>query len=341
MARLNSTFSSSNLVDLLNKTGPKIVKTTEDAIFNDSTIIRELKAAGGVVQGVTGDDYTWPIEMAKNTSVGARQWASAIPLEMQDINRLASETFAEYSGAVVLDQATMDKNAGPEKIIPYAMSQIGNMRRTFIDLANQAILTGSGTYPSMNGLATLIPETASSGTLHGIDRSGATWWRNQTKASACSTTNAFGPICIKEVQELSALASGGQGKPVFKLGITDDATFANALYYMPDQGTMRNVIVANGGSSDVKFPAGKLTTSEAPIMLHNARLIWDHAATADAIRLFNPEWVKLLVVKNGWFKITPRQEAEDSFSVRILMGLHANMINMNPRRSAVLYNFNS
>ena len=54
MARLNSTFSSSNLVDLLNKTGPKIVKTTEDAIFNDSTIIRELQAAGGVVQGVTG-----------------------------------------------------------------------------------------------------------------------------------------------------------------------------------------------------------------------------------------------------------------------------------------------
>ena len=189
--------------------------------------------------------------MAKNTSVGARQWASSIPLEMQDINRLASETFAEYSGAVVLDQATMDKNAGPEKIIPYAMSQIGNMRRTFIDLANQAILTGSGTYPSMNGLATLIPETTSSGTLHGIDRSTSTWWRNQTKASGCSTTNAFGPICIKEVQELSALASGGQGKPVFKLGITDDATYANALYYMPDQGTMRNVIVANGGSGNV------------------------------------------------------------------------------------------
>ena len=90
-----------------------------------------------------------------------------------------------------------------------------------------------------------------------------------------------------------------------------------------------------------KFPAGKLQTGEQAIMLHNARLIWDHAATADAIRLFNPQWVKLLVVKNGYFKITPRQEAEDSFSVRILMGLHANMVNMNPRRSAVLYNFNS
>jgi hypothetical protein len=49
----------------------------------------------------------------------------------------------------------------------------------------------------------------------------------------------------------------------------------------------------------------------------------------------------MLVVKNGFFKVTPRQEAEDSFSVRILMGFHGQMVNLNPRRSAVLYNFNS
>ena len=71
------------------------------------------------------------------------------------------------------------------------------------------------------------------------------------------------------------------------------------------------------------------------------QLIFAHAAIADAIRLFSPEYVKLIVAKNGYFKVTPKQEAEDSFSVRILMGFHGQMINKNPRRSAVLYNFNS
>ena len=144
MARLNSTFSSTNLVNLLNQTMPKINKTTQDAIFNDSTMIRELQAAGGVEQGITGADYTWPLEMAKNSSFKARPWASSIPLEMQDINRLASETMAQYSGAVVLDQATMDLNAGPEAIVKYAMSQIGNLRATAIDFINQATEMSQG-----------------------------------------------------------------------------------------------------------------------------------------------------------------------------------------------------
>jgi len=341
MARLSKTFSSADLVGLFNKTGPKIDKTSEDAIFNDSTLFRELDSAGGIIKNVTGSDYTWTVEMAKNGSWGSAPWASPIDLQQQDIDRVASDTYAQYTGAISLDEATMDLNAGPEAIVNYAMSQLDNLRKTAIDDVNTDAMTGTGTFPAMNGLVTLIPETTGSGTLHGIDRATNSWWRNQSKASDCSTTNAFGPICIKEVQELSALASGGQGKPVFKLGICDDVTFANALYYLPDQGTMRNVIVANGGAKKVSFPAGGLETNEAPIYLHNARLIWDHAATADSIRLFNPEWVKMRTVKNGFFKTTPRQRSENSFSVRVLMGFHGQMFNMNPRRSAVLYNFNS
>lgn len=343
MARTNKDFSSAELVGLFNKTASKIDKVTQDAIFNDSTLFRELEAAGGIVKNVTGSDFTWPLEMAKNDSWGSRQWASPINLHQQDINRLASDTYGQSSGAISLDEATMDLNAGPEAIVKYAMSQLSNLRSTAIDDVNEQAISGTGTFPAMNGLSVLIPETVATGTLHGIDRAGATWWRNQSKASACSTTDAFGPICIKEVQELSALASGGQGKPVFKLGLCDDVTYANALYYMPQQGSTNPVIISNGSGSGgaVNFPAGKLQTGEQPIYMHNARLIWDHAATADSIRLFNPEWVKMRVVKNGFFKVTPRQRSENSFSVRVLMGFHGQMFNMNPRRSAVLYDFNS
>jgi len=341
MARISKDFSSADLVGLFNKTASKIDKTTQDAIFNDSTLFRELEAAGAIVKNVTGSDYTWPLEMDKNNSWGSRAWASPINLEQQDINRLASDTYGQASGAISLDEATMDLNAGPEAIVKYAMSQLSNLRKTAIDDVNTQAIVGTGAFPTMNGLSILIPEANTTGTLHGIDRAANTWWRNQAKASACSTTDAFGPICIKEIQELSALASGGQGKPVFKLGLCDDTTYANALYYMPSQGTMQNVIVANNGKGKIDFPSGSLNTGEQPIYMHNARLIWDHAAAADSIRLFNPEWVKMRVVKNGFFKVTPRQRSENSFSVRVLMGFHGQMFNMNPRRSAVLHDFNS
>jgi len=339
MAKIGKTFTSTDLIRTIIFTMSSIDKETQDAIWNDSTLIRELESFGAVDRNVTGDDLTWPVEMAKNTTVDARSWATSVSLVMQDLHRMASEDFAQYTGAVVLDEIEMMKNAGAEKIINYSMTHIANLRRTMIDKVNTHLHSGSGTFPACIGLATLIPETNNSATLHGISQSSYSWWRNQSQASACSTTNAFGPIVLREVQLVAGLAGGGQGKSNFKLAVTDDTTFANAIYYLPDQGTIRNVIVGNG-KGQVNWPKD-VATSEPTIHLHGARLIWDHAAPADALRLFNPEYVRLRFLKNGYFRLSPKQQAEDSWSVRVMMGCAFQFINKNPRRSAVIYNFNA
>ena len=340
MARLNSTFSSTNLVRLLMLNAPKIDKTTQDAIWEKSSYLNEAEAAGGIVKDATTDDITWPVEKSKNSTVGARPWASSINLEMQDPFRLANEDFAEYTGAVVLDELTINKNSSKDAIIKYSMAHINNLRNTFIDKVNTHLLKGSGTYPACTGLTTLIPETVSSGTLHGISRTSNTWWRNQATASSCSTTDAFGTIVLKEAQELAALASGGQGRNPFTHGVVDDATFANAMYYLPQMGTVQNVITGNGGGDTVTWPKN-VKTVEPSLWIRGAKLIWDHAATADSMRMFNFDKIKIRFVKNSYFHMTPKQQAEDSFSVRVLMGCAFQHLNMNPKESAVIYNFNS
>ena len=338
--RANSTFDSTVLVDLVNKTRPKYLKETYDAVYNNSTMFRELQSQGGVIMDQTGEDLTWPLRINKNDTVDARPMGSAIPLRTQDQHRLASQELAEYTGAVVINKKTVDLNSGPEKVIDYMNDEIENLRLTLIDKINVDVLTGSGTYPAMLGLTQLIPETNTSGSLHGVNRSNETWWRGQASASSCSQTNAFGPICIKEVRDLSMAASRGQGQPAFKMAVTDEVTYSNALYYMPDQGVMRNVMVANQ-SGDTTFPSGPLKVEEPPIWFYNAKMIWDKAAVADAIRLFDPSLVNLRVAKDGFFFMSPKQDSEDSFSMRILMAFHGNMVNLNPKRAGVLYNFNS
>lgn len=339
--RANNTFNSSVLVDLVNKTAPKYRKETEDAVFNNSTMFRALQSKGGVKMDFTGSDLTWPLRINKNNTVAARRLGTSIPLRVQDQHRLASQVMGSYTGSVVINKDTVDLNSGPEKVIDYMNQEIENLRNTMIDQVNNDILVGSGTAPAMLGLTQLIPETVSSGTMHGVDRGTNTWWRSQKKASDCNPTNAFGPICIKEVRDLSMAASRGQGQPAFKMSVTDEVTYSNALYYMPDQGVMRNVIVQNGGNKKVTFPGGALHVEEPAIQFYNGPMIWDKAAIADAIRLFDPSKVQLQVAKNGFFFMSPKQDAEDSFSFRLLMAFHGRMVNLNPRRSGVLFDFNS
>ena len=167
-----------------------------------------------------------------------------------------------------------------------------------------------------------------------------TWWRNQSTASACSTTDAFGPICIKEVQELAALAGRGMGKNPFTLAISDDTTFANAMYYMPTLANQRMVMEA--GSGGTATLTRDLKTFEPTIYIRGAKLIFDHAATSDTMRFFKPgESIVCNFAKNNFFRVTPRQTSENTFSWRILVGCVLQLVNKNPFSTGVLYNFNA
>ena len=76
-------------------------------------------------------------------------------------------------------------------------------------------------------------------------------------------------------------------------------------------------------------------------MIGNAPLIWDTNAPSDSVRLFSTSNVNVCILKNCDFKVLPKKFAEDSFSSNIPIGVVLAHINKNPKRSGVLYNFNS
>lgn len=330
-----SAFSSSGLSGVKNLTLPKIEKELHDAIYNDVALIRWMDRQGGIVRGETGDGIYIQLEKSKETTFEAGFLNQPYTIAGQDLYRPGFQDYGQYHGSLALDWVTEKKNAGQEALIKYLTQGKNALIKHSKDVINTDLYSGSGSSPAIVGLETLIAETPSSGTVHGIDRSTQTWFRNKSKDSTVSTTDGFGLVGIKDIDVLLKEMSTGQGMTNINMAVCDDTVHSNVSYFGLAVPAARTV-VTNG--SDIPAKGVKIQ-SDVELFVRNAPLIWDHNCSADSIRFFSTDLVKLHILKDCDFKLLPEKYAEDSFNRNIPLGVVCALVNHNPRHSGVLYNF--
>ncbi len=331
-----SAFDSTTLTGIKNKTLPFIEEKLHNAIYVDIPYMRYMDRFGGIKRNCTGDGVVIKVLKSKNNTFTSRYLRSSYPLVGQDTHRMGFQDFGEYSGDYVVDYVTQQKNSGPEAMIDYLKQEAEELIKTAKEEINTALLTGSGALPAIIGIDTLIPETVSSGTLHGINRAAPnTWWRPTATDSACSTTDKAGLINVKEIDKLVKDISEGQGMNPINLAVCDKTTHNNLTYYGLAVQNSR-YLITNGGN----VPAtGVDMKNDVDLTVAGAPLIWDNNAPSDALRVFSTDNVKIHIVKNCDFKVLEAKWAEDSFSKNIPVGVVLAHVNHNPKRSGVLYNF--
>jgi len=333
-------FDSDTLINFFNLTLPKIDKDVKDAFFKDRVYMRYMNALGAVDKNQTGDGVYIQWEMDENGSTQARALNSPIELVAPDIHRTGTENYGEYSGAIPIDHVTLAKNSGPEKLIPYIESYKKNLITSLNKDINYDLMNGSGAYPALFGLTQLISTSPTSGSIHGVTRSGKTWLQNQQASATCSTTDGFGVICLKDADALLKNASRGMGdRSMFKICLMDKTVHTNMAYYLPDLANSQRVVV--NGNDSRNLPADQLKyAGENTFYFGEALAIWDHDAPSDSIRWINPDTVRIRILKNCDM-VTAQREAQNSFSRAILVGMAIMQVNLNPRYSAVLHSFSS
>ena len=334
------TFDSDTLTNFFNLTLPKIDKEIRDAYFKDRVFTRYMDSLGAVDRNQTGDGCYIQWEMDEGGNVDSRAFSSPIGLVAPDIHRTGVENYGEYTGAIPIDHVTLAKNSGPEKLIPYLDSYTKNMKKKISTKLNYDMMQGSGAYPAIAGLTTMISTTPTSGTIHGVSRSGKTWIQNQQASATCSTTDGFGVVCLKDADTLLKNATTGMGnRSMFKLALMDKTVHTNMAYYLPDLANSQRVVINGNGSRNI--PADQLKyAGENTFYFGEALAIWDNDAPSDSIRWINPDTIRIRVLKDCDM-ITARREAQNSFSKAILCGIAPMMVNLNPRYSAVLNAFSS
>jgi hypothetical protein len=338
MAQISgSAFSSSALSGVKNLTLPKIERELHDAIYDDVTLIRKMREKGGIVTGETGDGIYIQLTKSKEDTFGSAFLNEPYPIRGQDTRRPGYQDYGQYVGSLAIDYVTEQKNAGKEALIKYITEGKNDLIKRAKDVINTDLYSGSGSSPSIVGLETLIAETPSTGTIHGIDRSTQDWFRNKSKDSTVNTTQGFSLVGLKDIDVLIKEMSTGQGMNPINLAICDDTVHSNITYYGLAVGNART-IVSTG--SDIPATGVKLQ-NDVNLYVGNAELIWDHNCSGDSLRLFSTDLVKLHILKNCDFKMLPAKYAEDSFSKNIPLGVVCALVNHNPRHSGVLYNFSS
>ncbi len=330
-------FDNSTLTAFFNLTLPKVEKDVKDVIFNYHTYTRYMDKIGAIKRGQSGDGTYIQWEQARNGSVDARAFSDPIDLSDPDLHRTGFEDYGQYTGAIPLDHVIEAKNAGPEALIKYVNARRQNLTKSMSYKINYDGMNGSGSFPAMTGLATLISKTPTSGTLHGVTRSGNSYVQNQQANSTCSTTVGFGTKVIYDTELLLKDASKGMGGREFDLAVTDKTTHSQIAYYLPDLGNSQRVVITDGKD----IPGDQLKwAGENTYHLGDALVIWDKDCPTDAIRWLSKEKVCMNILKNCDF-VTARTHAERSFNRAILLGVACQQVNYYPPYTACLHTFGS
>lgn len=340
MKMYGSTFDSTTLTGLLNKTKPKMESQVRDYIFNNFTFLKKMEEKGGVKYGSTGDGIHFAGLKAEGGNAAARDLANAIPLVGNDLNVVAYATPAQYSDGVSIRDLDEALNSGPERFINYVQQELDVMSKRMRKLLNTDLMSGSGSGTALTGLTTLIAETPTTGTIHGINRATNSYFRNTYAASSCSTTDGFGLICLKEMRKMLNDINIGQNEDYQNIALMSQTVHEGLLYYgLGTNGMAQRLVVNNGGKATI--PGSAQVSTSPDIMIGNCECIWDKASPADSIRFFSTNDVKIEFVKNFDFRMLGPNRAPDAFVQNFIIGCALYLINYSPRNTGVLYNFNA
>ena len=123
------------------------------------------------------------LEYAENTNAMWYQGYDPLNTAAQDVLTAAEFDFKQAAVAVTISGLEELQNAGKEKIIDLLDARISNAEKTMKNLICAGIYsngTGSGG-KEIGGLQLLVADTATSGTVGGINRATWTFWQNVSR----------------------------------------------------------------------------------------------------------------------------------------------------------------
>lgn len=193
-----------------------------DNVLKHNALLRWLNRRGNVNLADGGETLVEELEYAENQTF---KWYSHY--EVLDVSPSEVFTSAEYDwkqAAVVvsISGAEMRKNSGRERMINLLDRRIRNAEKTMANNVSLGVYsdgTGSGG-KQIGGLALLVANDPTTGTVGGINRANFSFWRNQTANWGATTKDDI----QAKMQALWLLQVRGADKP--DIWVMDPTTYS-------------------------------------------------------------------------------------------------------------------
>ena len=294
-------------------------KRLTDVIFDAYPTLRMLNSNAETEVG--GKEIAEDIMYAKNSGTWFDGYDEVGTAAVDGITQ-AYFPWRYFSVPITISMTEEDENRAAEGAMKLLAAKAKQSMLTARDAINAAIYSAQ-TGKAILGVQDLIADSPSTGTVGGINRADATYWRNQAYTTSTNVDNKTGDIYdgLAALGTLWNNCSEGNDSPTDIF--TTLSIFGDLQSIFESTGYAR-LTAGDTGKADAGFP-----------VFRGATIRYDRDCPAQHAYMFNREWFKMKIQKGKNFAKTPFKEPVTQFAKVGFVVIGLQIIINNPRRLGV------
>ena len=244
----NSSWTEILTTTLYNRT-----RKLADNVTKNNALLYRLEEKSNIKPFDGGVAIIQEIEYQENGTYQRYSGYDVLNISPSDVFTAAQYAICQAAVAISISGLEMLQNSGKEKMIDLLESRIGNAERTMKNnLSSDCYSNGSASGgKQIGGLQLLVADTATSGTVGGIDRASWTFWQNQVYSFATNSLSAGASTIQTAMNQLYFSQVRQADKP--DLIMADNTYFRYYLESLQAIQRITNDKMAQAGFENLKF----------------------------------------------------------------------------------------
>lgn len=247
-------MSNPNFNSIVTTTIESRTRALADNVTNNSALLLRLKKRGKVKPVSGGRTIVQELNYQATPNTGWYSGYDTLTTVASDTATAAEFGIREAYASMTISGLEMAQNRGAERMIDLAESKIENMEQSLVNLLNTGVYSdgSANSGKQIGGLQFLVASTPTTGTVGGINRATATWWRN---TSARSSTSFGGAATAATILNHMGRVYNGlvRGTDQIDLIPADALAFQLFMDAMSDRQTIIGAEMAEAGFTTAKF----------------------------------------------------------------------------------------
>jgi hypothetical protein len=232
-----------------------------------------------------GYNITNPLAVGRNPNVASYSYYQKLPIAQTDEFETVEYGWSRVGGTVIISNQEEDENSGPTQVFKLMKAKMELLEESIKEKFS-SYLYGAGAGTDPYGLAALVPDDPTTGTLGGIDRATETQWRTS------SYQYGSGNITSSNIEEvfddtLMDLTVKGDKPDLILSGRNHYRTYRAAVR---DKLTITLSELSKGGKGMVDLGFSGIGHDNIPI-------VYDEDCPVDKTYFINSKYLRLHILK--------------------------------------------
>jgi hypothetical protein len=235
-----------------------------------------------------------PLNYGSNETIRWITKGVNVPMSDNELLTMAYEEWKYVAVSVVRWMEDDQKNREKARLINLVKTKLDAAERSLYEEMERVMFADGTGSNEPNGIQKLVAVTPTSGTVHGVDRSTYTWWRNQSKAASGAAAVHLVPdmrTCLNDIVKYSR----SELKDIAI--VTDQTSYELYEDVCMDMKILQNTMMAEAGFDSVVYKG-------RPIM-------WCPSAPSGKMYFLNTAFMKLVCDESYFMEMTSWKEVPD------------------------------